>query len=350
MMIDQNLKTGRPTMKPDLYDIPPIRLKWDEKDTALFNEVYQYCLNLEEQGVMNRLTFTPSGGVSYTRENLYGAMFETRGTKNLLELIVRDVDGWWTRLMLGTGSFKVMGRTAYRRLCKELLKDGIDLTSYMITTEEGLQVKETISSPLICWYGSSLRNIVFERAHHIDLNSSYWAGITSQYPEFLPTIKRIYDLRKKNDTYKAILTHSQGYFQGKPLKYRLAQIAKAGIEWNNNTIVNLANAVNLSGRTVIAYNTDGFWYTGDPYHDDNEGTTLGQWKHDHVDCKLRFKSPGAYEYIEDGQYHPVLRGRTNLDEVKPRSEWEWGDIYQTGLKTCHFVENMGVIWLNARDI
>jgi hypothetical protein len=39
------------------------------------------------------------------------------------------------------------------------------------------------------------------------------------------------------------------------------------------------------------------------------------------------KSGGSYEYIEDGQYKPVVRGRTKLEETKPRSEWQWGDIF-----------------------
>ena len=32
--------------------------------------------------------------------------------------------------------------------------------------------------------------------------------------------------------------------------------------------------------------------------------------------------------MENGEYHAVVRGRTRLDNIKPRSEWTWGDIFQ----------------------
>ena len=38
----------------------------------------------------------------------------------------------------------------------------------------------------------------------------------------------------------------------------------------------------------------------------------------------------AYEYIEEGQYYAVVRGRTELDKKKSRERWSWGDIYHTG--------------------
>ena len=50
---------------------------------------------------------------------------------------------------------------------------------------------------------------------------------------------------------------------------------------------------------------------------------------DHIYCQFRLKSKGAYEYIDgDGHYQPVVRGYTKLDQIKDRSEWHWGDIYQ----------------------
>jgi hypothetical protein len=56
------------------------------------------------------------------------------------------------------------------------------------------------------------------------------------------------------------------------------------------------------------------------------------------------RSAGAYEFIEDGKYHVRLRGHTNLDHIKPRSCWEWGDIYQDECVVINFefVEGVGV--------
>ena len=82
-----------------------------------------------------------------------------------------------------------------------------------------------------------------------------------------------------------------------------------------------------NGRHLILTNVDGIWYTGDIYHGDGEGDKLGQWSNDHMNCTCRAKSAGAYEYIENGEYHAVVRGSTNLDKIKPRDQWVWGDIY-----------------------
>ena len=58
----------------------------------------------------------------------------------------------------------------------------------------------------------------------------------------------------------------------------MAHVAKAGIEWNNNHIDDLADKLIKSGREIIGFNTDGIWYQGDVYHDSNEGVGLGKWK------------------------------------------------------------------------
>lgn len=352
-MIPNKFEKGAPTARPNLYDIPVNQYKLDDEGMRIFNEVYTYCLDMEDAGEFNRLTFTPSGGISITRDTLYGPMFGLRATSSAYELIVRDFDAKWVRIIIGNSKSgeTVSGSRAYRVLRTELARDGIDIEDYFITPEEGLQVKETIPSPLICWYDKPRTNETIEHAHHLDLNSSYWSGILASVPEFAPTIERIYARRKDSPVYKAILTHSQGYFQGKPLRARLAHIARAGIVWNNDTITAIAKAVADSGRTVLAYNTDGFWYSGDPYHGIGEGRGLGQWKNDKINCTLRYKSRGAYEYISpiDG-YHPVLRGRTRLDEVKPRSEWEWGDIYRADARAVVFDEELGLRWADNGEL
>ena len=118
-----------------------------------------------------------------------------------------------------------------------------------------------------------------------------------------------------------------GYMQSKYCHYSLSKLSRDAIKVNNNKIRKLSEDLIKSGRTILLYNTDGIWYTGDIYHGENEGPDLGQWRNDHTDCILRIKSAGAYEFIEDKVYHPVVRGYTNLDKLKDRSQWEWGDIF-----------------------
>jgi hypothetical protein len=40
-----------------------------------------------------------------------------------------------------------------------------------------------------------------------------------------------------------------------------------------------------------------------------------------------------------------VRGRTNYDLIKPRSEWEWGDIYRKEAKPILFywIEGTGLV-------
>ena len=85
----------------------------------------------------------------------------------------------------------------------------------------------------------------------------------------------------------------------------------------------LAEILEKKGRIVLLFNTDGIWYKGAPYHGEGEGDGLGQWHNDHVRCKFRMKSAGAYEFIENGVYTPVVRGVS----LEKREGWQWGDIY-----------------------
>lgn len=62
-------------------------------------------------------------------------------------------------------------------------------------------------------------------------------------------------------------------------------------------------------------------------NDENEGTALGQWKNDYVNCKFRAKSKGSYEFIENNIYYPRVKGQSSFDYIKPRDQWVWGDIY-----------------------
>ena len=96
-------------------------------------------------------------------------------------------------------------------------------------------------------------------------------------------------------------------------------------------------------RIPVLINTDGIWFIGTPTNLSSK--LLGEFEEDHKNCTLRIKSSGAYEYIEDGKYHPVLRGKTKLDRIKPRDKWQWGDIYQEDAQPIMltFNKNKGIV-------
>lgn len=310
-----------------------------------YNEVVRYLNDLYDKGEINRgFEWTKSGGISlkhiYHQLNNYEVKRNTPGTfHEIIIITIIDYKEYVMRLQYWTGTTKnqkipIPGKRAYMSFKYELLKDGIDIEMYKISREEGEQVKANIPSPLIKVANRAFLNKTFEHCYHLDLNSAYAAGMAELYPEWKPTIERIYDNRKGSPLKKAILNETYGFMQSRMVGYKFTHISKYCVESCINKLNKLTDILNSNDSTVIiAYNTDGIWFqcldidfiTWIEKNICRE--TLGQAKIDFRDCKLRYKSPGAYEFIERGKYHVVLRGFCNKDKVKPRDEWEWGDIY-----------------------
>ena len=66
------------------------------------------------------------------------------------------------------------------------------------------------------------------------------------------------------------------------------------------------------------------------YHDDDEGSKLGNWRYDYSDVTFRSKSDRAYEFKDKtGKVTVRMSGKSALDSIKPRDQWDWGDIFLT---------------------
>lgn len=221
---------------------------------------------------------------------------------------------------------KITGAIAFSAFKKKCLEHGIDLNTY--TIDNGKNIKETIPSFMI-WADPMSLNLTLENAHHIDFHSSFPAGLANTHPEFRPLLTELYEGRKQNPEYKAILNLAIGYMQSiSCCEAKWAHLSRDAIVDNNKRIKELSQRLLMNGNLILAYNTDGIWYSGSIYHGEGEGKKLGDWENDHTNCKIRFKTRGAYEYIENNIYTPVVRGLTTYDMEKPREEWEWGDIYK----------------------
>lgn len=290
------------------------------------------------------LVFTPSGGFC-TASNSCGFGFKIK--KSCFELVGFLPCGGFRVLFNGmTTSIKQGGLTggqAYRILREEFKKDGIDLAEY--ATDDGEEVKATIEKPLISTttYVKCGEEHVYDHVHHLDLHSAYPSGLAFYHPELKGTVERIYNKRKDTQNggkrLKLALDASIGYFQSEYCiidhhKYALSVLARDAIQWCRDTILELTTLLLEAGYVPLAYNTDGIWYrkrsggSSEPFHCKLEGSTLGTYANDHINCRIRWKSKGSYEYIEDGVYHPVQRGHTTLDSFKPRENWVWGDIFK----------------------
>ena len=309
--------------------IPVTLVRPTVENARLFNEVLEYV----RSNKYYELKLTPSGGIKTSGVIIlpaYSYTFSMIGAELIL------IDTYAYRIQFRPAPAKdeqnriMSGTKAYWKfldLCKEY---NIDMSKY--NCPNGKEISDNIEKPLIKMGPYALKDVIYEHAYHIDWHSSYPYGLVRKHEEFRPLVEYLYETRKKVEINKAILNYSIGMFHSRNIGWKYSQLAADAIADNNKRVTKLAEFVEASGGMILLYNTDGFWYTADkPYHDEHEGPNLGQWHHDHKDCKLRIKSAGAYEFIENGKYYPVIRGMTTLDRLKDRTEWEWGDIYQAPL-------------------
>lgn len=333
-------------MKPNKLHIPVNNLEFTKEGAEEFNELYRYCLEMEQSGEFERFMPTRSCGISIQREFIRGPRWLVTVKTTFVELLIKNLDGRYYRFIIGAGKVAekgFSGRRAWQIFCSWCNKFNIDIEKFAI--EGGWEVKQTIPAPRISLEVPEERT--YTNAHHIDLNSSYASGIIEAFPELSPVFTAIYETRKQNDGQgKKVLTHTPGYMQSELCNYRFSHITKSAFDYTLRELDILTQELTESGRRILAYNTDGIWYQGEPYHNEKEGKLLGQWKHDYTDCTVRFKSKGAYEikWTDDTgeHYKPVVRGSTTLDRVKPREEWTWGDIFQGDLIKFKFIEGIGV--------
>lgn len=335
------------------FKIPTNIFKFNDEGMNVFNSIIDYFeTQYEEMFTINR---TKAGGISVKKGNLQMPAWDIRETKTRIELTIVTMD-YCAKFQLSCNANnvdalngrKIGGRQAFLTFKKICERFGVDLAKHVV--DNGKEIKETLDNPTykpmagVCI--EAKKGKTYFNVHHLDLNSSYMSGIAMDYPDLAPIIQHIYNNRKrpgKDLIYKAILTHTYGYFQSQYCTlgghgYALANLSKSALEFNNGYIKDLCHELEESGRTVLFINTDGIWYQGDLFEDPNcgFGNGLGHWKTDYKDCKFRVRGSGSYEiYGTDCKtgvigYKPFQKGYTQLDRVKPRDQWVWGDIYNVG--------------------
>ena len=314
--------------------IPVNSYAMNEGGVSAFNEIYFYIK--EHCKDFRKIVRTPSGGISIKKGNFRPHMYDIRTLKSCIEItVIAGFEGMF-RIQLRTGvidnkeNTNISGHKAFwqfKQICKE---HNINLDDFAITNGE--EIKKSIPKAPIAFEKPYYQKMTLEHVHHLDLNSSYMAGIAEAQPELKSVIEQIYKARKEDEVNKAILTHTFGYMQSSCVKYKWSHLSKAAIEFNNREINRIRNNLLAQGFKPILYNTDGIWYThaeGKVYHDEFEGKNLGQWKNDHVDCTFEAISEGKYHFIENGVVKTVMRGSTRLDKFKERDDWTWEDLYST---------------------
>ena len=318
--------------RPDFKKLPVNAFQPNEESCHLWNDIMDEIM---DYGKFNDIKRSKNGSILTNRLSFRPPMYDISSSKSCVELTVVAMDMF--RLQIRSGEvdetkhkMKLSGRQARDMFIKKCKEMGVDIEKYAV--EDGSRIKEQIEKPYICLTRFAKRDRTYFNIFHLDFHNSYPGGLCNTHPEFRPVVEYFYDRRHSNDgRYKAVLNYTIGAFQSMSIqKARYAKLSRDAIKDNNDRIRKLCNEMINKAYLPLMINVDGIWYrspNGEPYHGEGEGDKIGEWRNDHLDCQIRFKSDGAYEYIEDGVYYPVIRGETLLDRVKPRTEWEWGDIY-----------------------
>lgn len=356
-MLLEKYKHSEPTLKPNKKLLKLNSLYLNDIDVEEFNKIYQYC-----KKHYTEVKATQSKGISNKVEYRFKERFTVINGNQCFELIVNCLEGDYRFVLKNKPSKEntIKGRKACQELYKKSDEFGIDLNKYAQGSKE---IKEEIVSPHIQFLlnerflGKPLHNV-----HHLDLNSAYASKIVEEYEELRPMYEDLYNKRKENNgLYKHVLTNSIGCFQSeycvdynirhKAKPYQFANLSKIAINGTRKEIENLLEELKKHGRTPVLTNTDGIWYIGEIYHSKKEGLGLGQYKNDHTNCTLLVKSKGAYQYLENGKCHSVVRGTSNLDILHERDDWKFGEIMSQELKVekYRFDKEIGVIktWQNV---
>lgn len=316
----EGLKLGRLTRKPNYLLIPVSALEMGDEGIRRFNEV-SHALSLTGWPQIVR---TPSHGIARSTPR---PSYDVITSNYMAEITALTPWGNFRLQFKNAASDRRMrGRRAFRAFRRALMEDGIDLTDYALgSLEEAELQKGMIDPPPIGFALPGVEDVVWRSVHHIDFHSSFPAGLAKAVPEFRPAIERLYEAKERGDEMaKATLNMAIGFMQSiRGCNARWAHLSRQAIDDSNMRVYALSKELAMHGRTPLCYNTDGIWYAGDVYHGEGEGPGLGQWHNDHVNCRWRAKSPGAYEFIERGQYHAVVRGVP----LERKAGWSWGSIY-----------------------
>lgn len=351
-------------LRPNKNSIPKNILYFDQVDE--FNKIYRYC---KKNYV--RVPSTQSKGICNKIQYRFQQRYMMNVSNEAFELVIICSEGCYRFILKNKPSENnvIKGSRAVRDIYKIAEKHGLKSFLGEIAVYDGVEIKKTIKSPHIEFLLSGYHyGKVIKHCYHLDFNSAYASEIAKEYPQLKGMLEELYNKRHDNDGYyKHVLTNSVGCFQSmycpdifsrnyhSNYPYQFANLSKIAINGTRNRIIEYIEKLKKWGATPILSNTDGIWYFSDKgaYHDHDEGTKLGQWKHDAIDVDLLVKSKGAYQYLDKkGVCHSVVRGKTNLDHIVDRADWKFGDIlkYDLDVEKWKFDVEKGIIRIWQKGI
>ena len=339
-LIKNNVKhiQGRSRSYIDRFKIPATHFKTTEKNIKFFNKIASYF-----DKDWTRLSPTRCGAISKDRKKFRLPGYFVSETKSGVQLVILTGDYQFRIIMgyheTGDDESKYFGFDALRDFTKVCQEFGVDFEKFRLSPSEGEAIKNTIRKNRIELVNPNYAGKIFEGCFHIDINSAFPAGMAKAFPELYQPINKLYTERKEKPINKKTLNFAWGIMQSKYNAYGMAQLSKAGTDFCHERLDFISDFIDKIGGKRIGYNTDGLWFQ---IYSNNQlkkiqklcSSELGGFKLDHQNCKLRFKSAGCYEFIENGQYYPVVRGQTRMDKCftedgkLDRSQWVWGCIFK----------------------
>ena len=351
---------GHDWMDFNKINMPINEFKYTIEDIDKFNEYLRWC-----RKHLLEVEPTPSGAMPGGKYKFHSRYCVVVGKNNAIELLVA-LDGRHYRLVIAA-TFRddnpMTGGLALKEWWKAVKQFNLldVVNEYALPKDDALEVKSSIKSAHVKVLCSSYAlGVDDEHVYHMDMNSSYGSRICEADERFRPMYEYFYKLRNQNingydELYKFVMNASIGTMQSqycfdekhKRKPYMLTQLAKFAVDGTYNIIDEYIQKLRKFGAVPLLSNTDGIWYYSDrgAYHDNREGDGLGMWKTDHKDVLFTMKSPGVYQYMEDGKVVTVMRGLCNLDRIKKREDFEWRDIYKTDVDFLHteYNKDTGVI-------
>ena len=298
-------------------------------DVDEFNKIIK-----EGQAIGNKLDLTSNGAIRqsrFRRNGWFWDNFNQTISKNTFAIAALYQDRVYYFIFWPgrdeTKQYGIKGGQSlklFKKFCGDLAEP------FAKTDKEEIQkIKDKIHKPSIEMMHNSYKDVVWDNVFHIDIHSAYPAFLCKAYPQFRFYFHDyLYVHRKEHPENKCYLNYSVGAMQSLKIPGKVyPELSLAGVNGTYDYVMELIIKLKKAGFIPIATNSDGIFYyspTGKPYHDDNEGTDMGQWSTDHHFEKIRFKSAGSYEYIENGEYHAVVRGIPK----KLSDTFVWGDIYK----------------------
>lgn len=185
-------------------------------------------------------------------------------------------------------------------------------------------------------------NRELEHVWSLDINSAFGSAFVEEVPEAREYIEELYYTRKQNPQNKIKISTIVGML-GSPYtaelkglnlkKHAFSKLRFKILKRISNYLHDTGDILRANGAKLLMFKTDSIKFIYQGYYLPKEivvGSLLGQWKLEFQDYHFRMKGIGSYEYLDPitNQYTAKVQGKTTLDLLKPREEWQWGDIYQ----------------------